>query len=70
MINLADGKTTTVAVGKAPRKVVAQSAGAKRAALGGAGKVSIANYAFAPATITVKRGTTASWSNDTARRMR
>lgn len=66
MINLADGKTTTVAVGKAPRKVVVQSAGAKRAELGtgGAGKVSIANFAFAPAAITIKRGTTVSWSND------
>ena len=66
MINLADGKTTTVAVGKAPRKVVVQSAGAKHAELGngGASKVSIANFAFAPATVTVKRGTTVSWSND------
>jgi YVTN family beta-propeller protein len=66
MINLADGKTTTIAVGKAPRKVVVQGAGAKRAELGtGDGtKVSIANFAFAPAAITVKRGTTISWSND------
>jgi len=66
MINLADGKTTTIAVGKAPRKVVVQGAGAKRAELGTGGgtKVSIANFAFAPAAITVKRGTTISWSND------
>lgn len=66
MINLADGKTTTVAVGKAPRKVVVQSAGAKRAELGtgGASKVSIANFAFVPAALTIKRGTTVSWSND------
>lgn len=66
MINLADGKTTTVAVGKAPRKVVVQSAGAKRADLdvGAGSKVSIANFAFTPAAITVKRGTTVSWSND------
>jgi len=66
MINLADGKTTTIAVGKAPRKVVVQGAGAKRAELGNGGgtKVSIANFAFAPAAITVKRGTTISWSND------
>jgi len=66
MINLADGKTRTIAVGKAPRKVVVQGAGAKRAELGNGGgtKVSIANFAFAPAAITVKRGTTISWSND------
>ncbi len=66
MINLADGKTTTVAVGKAPRKVVVQSAGTKRAELGtgSASKVSIANFAFAPAMLTVKRGTMVSWSND------
>lgn len=65
MINLADGKTTTVAVGKAPRKVVVQSTGMKRAELGtGTSKVSIANFAFAPATLMIRRGTTVSWSND------
>jgi YVTN family beta-propeller protein len=66
MINLADGKITTVAVGKAPRKVVVQSAATKRAELGteSATRVSIANFAFAPGAVTVKRGTTVSWSND------
>jgi len=66
MINLADGKTSTVAVGKAPRKVVVQNTGASRAELDSSGtsKVSIANFAFAPGTITVKRGTTVNWSND------
>jgi YVTN family beta-propeller protein len=66
IINLADGKTTTVAVGKAPRKVVVQSVSAKRAELGtgSASKISIANFAFAPAAITVRRGTAVSWSND------
>jgi YVTN family beta-propeller protein len=66
MISLADGKTSTIAVGKAPRKVVVQSASAKRADLGSgaASKISIANFAFAPAALTVRHGTTVSWSND------
>jgi YVTN family beta-propeller protein len=63
MISLADGKTTTIAVGKAPRKVVVQGANSKRADLG-ATNVSIANFAFTPGVITVRRGTSVTWTND------
>ena len=57
------GKTSTIAVGNAPRKVVVLPVAAAGAAAGGA-KVSIANFAFAPAEITVAPGATVTWSND------
>src|SRR5438477_104434 len=51
VVDLASGQTKTVAVGNAPRKVVVQRAmGAANA------KVSIANFAFAPAEISVAAG--------------
>ena len=63
VVDLASGKTSTIAVGNAPRKVVVQPVAAAGAAAGGA-KVSIANFAFAPAEITVAPGATVTWSND------
>ena len=60
-VDLASGKTTTIAVGNAPRKIVVQPAAAKAAAAGG---VSIANFAFAPATVSVPAGSTVAWRND------
>ena len=62
-VDLASGKTTTIAVGNAPRKIVVQPVAAKAAAAGGA-TVSIANFAFAPTPIAVASGSTVTWSND------
>lgn len=59
-VELATGKTTTTAVGNAPRKIVVQSAAAKVAGA----TVSIANFAFAPSPLAVARGSTVIWSND------
>jgi YVTN family beta-propeller protein len=61
-VDLASGKTTTIAVGNAPRKIVVQPAAAKAAAAGGG--VSIANFAFAPAALSVPAGSTVAWRND------
>ncbi len=61
VVDLATGTTTTIPVGTAPRKVVVQRTAAK-AASGAA--VSIANFAFAPADVTISPGTTVTWSND------
>jgi YVTN family beta-propeller protein len=62
-VDLASGKTTTIAVGNAPRKIVVQPMAAKAAAAGGAA-VSIANFAFAPTPLAVPVGTTVTWRND------
>ena len=64
VVDLASGRTTTIAVGNAPRKVVVQPATTKRAAAGAS--VSIANFAFAPAALTVASGESVRWSNDDA----
>ena len=61
VVDLATGATTTIPVGNAPRKVVVQRVGAKAAA---GAAVSIANFAFAPADVTIAPGTTVTWSND------
>ena len=59
VVDLASGKTKTIAVGNAPRKVVVQTGD------GAAGtKVSIANFAFTPAELVVAAKTTVTWSND------
>jgi YVTN family beta-propeller protein len=63
-VDLASGRTTTIAVGNAPRKVVVQPAAAKAAAAGAS--VSIANFAFAPAALTVAAGDSVRWTNDDA----
>jgi YVTN family beta-propeller protein len=62
-VDLASGKTTTISVGNAPRKIVVQPAAAKAAAAGG-GAVSIANFAFVPSPITIPVGASVTWSND------
>ena len=61
-VDLASGRATTIAVGNAPRKIVVQPMAAKAAAAGGA--VSIANFAFAPAALSVPAGSTVAWRND------
>ena len=55
--DLASGKTTTIAVGDAPRKIVVGQAN-------GDPKVSIANFAFVPSAITIAPGDSVTWSND------
>jgi YVTN family beta-propeller protein len=62
VVDIATGKTTTIAVGNAPRKIVVQQASAQASAAGT--KVSIASFAFGPQAATVKAGDTVTWSND------
>lgn len=61
-VDLASGKTTTIAVGNAPRKIVVQPAATKSAAAGPT--VSITNFSFAPSPVKVERGSAVTWSND------
>ena len=69
VVEMATGHTRTIAVGKAPRKVVIQ-----RVASGGGAaktatadpKVSIANFAFAPEAVTIAVGDAVTWTNDDA----
>lgn len=63
-VDLASGRTTTIAVGNAPRKIVVQPAAAKMAATSPGAAVSIASFAFAPSPLTVAIGSTVTWSND------
>ena len=64
IVDLATGSTRAVAVGKAPRKVVVQPDPAATSA--SPGHITIANFAFSPAEITVMRGTQVTWTNDDA----
>jgi YVTN family beta-propeller protein len=62
IVDVASGKSTTIQVGNAPRKiVVAQTSGSATAP---SAKVSIANFAFGPQTITVKTGANVTWTNN------
>ena len=65
-VDVASGKTTTIAVGNAPRKIVVQPATAAvaSAALSTGAAVSIAGFAFAPATLAVSVGSEVTWRND------
>jgi YVTN family beta-propeller protein len=58
VVDLAGGPTGTIAVGNAPRKVAVQHAAATGA------KVSINNFAFEPAQLTVAAGQSVRWAND------
>lgn len=58
VVDLVTGKTTTIAVGNAPRKIAVQQT-AKTGA-----KITIMNFAFAPALVTTAAGDTVTWSND------
>lgn len=62
VVDLASGTTSTIAVGNAPRKVVVQPLPARAQSSGA--QISIANFVFAPAEITVAPGTKVTWSND------
>ena len=61
VVDLATDRTTGIAVGNAPRKVAAQHAAASRAA---GAEVSIANFAFVPAQITIAPGQNVTWTNN------
>ena len=61
VVDLVTGQTTTIPVGSAPRKVVVQPAALTSA---GGAKVSIADFAFAPATLAVAAGETVTWVNN------
>ena len=63
VVDPVSGKTSTIAVGNAPRKVVIQPVAAAGVAAAGT-KVSIANFAFAPNEIAVAPGATVTWTND------
>jgi plastocyanin len=60
--DLATARTSTIAVSNAPRKVVVQ--GAAAATEKGSAKVSIVNFAFTPAEITIAPGESVTWTND------
>jgi YVTN family beta-propeller protein len=65
VVDLAGGPVHTVAVGNAPRKVAVQRVTAAEAAhAGSSSHVTIRNFAFEPAQITVKAGQRVSWQND------
>jgi YVTN family beta-propeller protein len=60
VIDLASGKTGTIAVGNQPRKVVVQPVTPATSGV----KVSIANFAFVPPVVTIAPGDSVTWSND------
>ena len=62
VVDLATGAVRTIAVGKAPRKVVVQPQAATTT--GEAGRISIANFAFTPGEVHVARGARVTWQND------
>ena len=62
VVDLATGRTATIPVGNAPRKVVVQPA--TMVSDKSAAKVSIANFAFTPAEIAIAPGESVTWSND------
>jgi YVTN family beta-propeller protein len=61
IVDTATGKTTSVAVGHAPRKVVVQQLAQSKAT---DPKVSIAGFAFGPQSVTIHVGDSITWSND------
>jgi YVTN family beta-propeller protein len=61
VVDLGTGQKTTIPVGTAPRKIVVQPA---TLASIGSSRVSIANFAFAPATLSVAARETVTWVNN------
>jgi YVTN family beta-propeller protein len=58
VVDLSGGAVSTIAVGIAPRKVAVQHGA------GGGAKVSINNFSFEPAQISIAAGQRVSWTND------
>ena len=59
IVDVANGTTRTVTVGRAPRKVVVQQAAAEQSGA----RVSIANFAFAPTEVVIEAGQSVAWIN-------
>ena len=57
VVDLASGKTSSIPVGNAPRKVVVQASATEAT-------ISINNFTFDPAMITIKAGERVTWQND------
>jgi YVTN family beta-propeller protein len=64
VIDPASGVTATIAVGNAPRKIAVQRLMKTAATAGGDARVSISNFVFEPAQLTVTAGQRVVWSND------
>ena len=62
VIDLATGKVSSVAVGKAPRKVVVQQVSQQASASGAS--ITIAGFAFGPSTASVHVGDPVTWTNN------
>jgi YVTN family beta-propeller protein len=62
VVELSSGQTKTIPVGSGPRKVVMQRVAMPLSS--GGGKVSIVNFAFAPAEVIVRAGDAVTWTND------
>ncbi len=62
VVDHSTGQTVTIPVGHAPRKIVVQQTAA--ASIEAGAKVSIVDFAFAPAEITIARGGKVAWTND------
>jgi len=62
VVDLDSGRTATIAVGTAPRKVVIQPA--TTGSVSNGETISIANFAFAPAALTIGAGETVTWVNE------
>jgi plastocyanin len=62
VVDLATGRTAAIAVGNGAPKAVVQQAAA--ASVESGAKVSIVNFAFTPAEITIAPGESVTWTND------
>jgi len=62
VVDLVTGRTAAIAVDNAASKAVVQQAAA--ASVEGGAKVSIVNFAFTPADITIAPGESVTWTND------
>jgi plastocyanin len=62
VVDLASGQTTNIAVSTAPRNAVVQQTAATTEK--GGAKVSIVNFEFTPAEITIAPGESVTWTND------
>ncbi len=62
VVDLATNRTSTIAVGNAPRKVVVQPG--PTSPMEGGAHVSIVNFAFTPAETTIAPGDSVTWTND------
>jgi YVTN family beta-propeller protein len=61
VVDLSTDRTTNIAVGNAPRKIAVQRVAADG---GGGAQVSIADFAFVPAQITIAPGQSVTWTNN------